>query len=68
MAGTLGVATLSYLPWAILCWSGIIFAIIYGASGIGIAKLKKINVVLDIKWPVILAIFILKLNIFSIIT
>ncbi|AAX88113.1 TPA: Na+/H+ antiporter NhaC [Haemophilus influenzae] len=41
MAGTLGVATLSYLPWAILCWSGIIFAIIYGASGIGIAKLKK---------------------------
>lgn len=40
-AGTLGVATLSYLPWAILCWSGIIFAIIYGASGIGIAKLKK---------------------------
>ena len=41
MAGTLGVATLSYLPWAVLCWSGIIFAVIYGASGIGIAKLKK---------------------------
>ncbi|OOF85008.1 Na+/H+ antiporter NhaC [Rodentibacter ratti] len=41
MAGTLGVETLSYLPWAILCWSGIIFATIYGATGIGIAKLEK---------------------------
>ncbi|WP_249962999.1 Na+/H+ antiporter NhaC [Histophilus somni] len=41
MAGTLGVATLTYLPWAILCWSGIVFAMIYGISGIGIAKLKQ---------------------------
>ncbi|TCP92127.1 transporter (NhaC family) [Cricetibacter osteomyelitidis] len=40
MAGTLGVATLSYLPWAILCWSGIVFAMIWGITGIGIAKLK----------------------------
>ncbi|MCJ8011498.1 Na+/H+ antiporter NhaC [Paenibacillus sp. KQZ6P-2] len=39
MAGTLGVATLSYLPWAMLCWTGIIFAIIWGFTGFGIAKL-----------------------------
>lgn len=40
MAGTLGVETLSYLPWAVLCWSGIVFALIWGATGLGIAKLK----------------------------
>ncbi|SUB34496.1 Na(+)/H(+) antiporter [[Pasteurella] mairii] len=40
MAGTLGVETLSYLPWAILCWSGIVFAMIWGATGFGIAKIK----------------------------
>lgn len=40
MAGTLGVATISYLPWAVLCWSGILFAMLWGISGFGIAKLK----------------------------
>lgn len=40
MAGTLGVATFSYLPWAILCWSGIIFATIWGFTGVGIANLS----------------------------
>ncbi|WP_418887450.1 Na+/H+ antiporter NhaC [Mannheimia granulomatis] len=40
MAGTLGVATISYLPWAILCWSGIVFAMLWGMTGFGIAKLK----------------------------
>lgn len=39
MAGTLGVSTLSYAPWAILCYIGFIFAIILGYTGIGIAKL-----------------------------
>ncbi len=39
MAGTLGVATFSYLPWAVLCWSGIIFAALWGYTGFGIAKL-----------------------------
>ncbi|GIP56624.1 Na+/H+ antiporter NhaC [Paenibacillus sp. FSL W8-0186] len=39
MAGTLGVATLDYLPWAVLCWTGIFFATILGFTGIGIAKL-----------------------------
>ena len=41
MAATLGVETLEYLPWAILCYIGFIFAIIYGYTGIGIAKLPK---------------------------
>lgn len=41
MAGTLGVATLSYLPWAIVCYSGIVFAVIWAATGIGIAKIDK---------------------------
>src|SRR5699024_9613842 len=40
MAGTLGVATLSYLPWAVLCYTGIIFATIWGYTGFGIATLK----------------------------
>lgn len=38
MASTLGVATLDYLPWAIQCYTGVIFAIIYGFTGFGIAK------------------------------
>ncbi|MFK4997410.1 Na+/H+ antiporter NhaC family protein [Bacillus sp. N9] len=39
MAGTLGVATLEYLPWAVLCWTGIVFATLWGFTGFGIAKL-----------------------------
>ncbi|WP_411843743.1 Na+/H+ antiporter NhaC [Salinicoccus sp. HZC-1] len=39
MAGVLGVSTISYAPWAILCYTGFIFAIILGYTGIGIAKL-----------------------------
>ncbi|SFB02415.1 transporter, NhaC family (TC 2.A.35) [Lentibacillus halodurans] len=38
MAGTLGVSTLSYAPWAILCYVGFIFAITLGYTGLGIAK------------------------------
>ena len=41
MAATLGVPTVSYIPWAILCYSSMIFAIIYGFTGFGIAKIKK---------------------------
>ncbi|PID97938.1 MAG: Na+/H+ antiporter NhaC [Actinobacteria bacterium] len=40
MAGTLGVATISYLPWAISNWIAIFIALIWGATGIGIAKLS----------------------------
>ena len=40
MATTLGVPTLSYLPWAVICYTGVIFAIIWGFTGFGIAKIK----------------------------
>jgi Na+:H+ antiporter, NhaC family len=41
MATTLGVATLEYLPWAILCYTGPLFAILYGYTGFSIAKLHE---------------------------
>ncbi|MDR2480372.1 MAG: Na+/H+ antiporter NhaC [Treponema sp.] len=41
MANTLGVPTTSYFPWAILCYTASIFAVIFGFTGIGIARLKK---------------------------
>ena len=41
MTATLGVDTLQYLPWAILNYSGIVFAIIFAITGFGIAKLDK---------------------------
>lgn len=40
MTATLGVETVKYLPWAILNYTGIIFAIILAITGIGIAKIK----------------------------
>lgn len=40
MTGVLGVSTFSYAPWAILCYSGFIIAIILGYTGIGITKLE----------------------------
>lgn len=39
LAGTLGVATLAYLPWATSNWITIFFALMWAATGIGIAKL-----------------------------
>ncbi len=39
MAATLGVPTLEYLPWAIMNYMGIVFAIILAVTGMGIAKL-----------------------------
>lgn len=36
----LGVATLDYFPWAILCYSGFIFAIIFGFLGFGLKREK----------------------------
>jgi len=41
MAGTLGVPTLEYAQWTYMFYFGIIFAWIYGFTGIGIAQ--KIN-------------------------
>lgn len=40
MSTTLGVATIEYLPWAILNYMGIVFAIIIAFTGFGIAKLS----------------------------
>lgn len=41
MTSTLGVGPGQYAPWAVLCYTGIIFEIIYGFTGFGIAKIKK---------------------------
>ncbi len=41
MATMLGVPTLEYLPWAFLNYTGMIFALIWAATGIGIARLPK---------------------------
>lgn len=41
MATTLGVPTLSYLPWACICYTGVIFALILAATGIGVMKIKE---------------------------
>lgn len=41
MTATLGVPTLSYLPWAVLCYTGFIFALFYGFTGIGIKKITQ---------------------------
>lgn len=40
MASTLGVPTIEYLPWAILNYTGIIFALILALTGIGITKIS----------------------------
>lgn len=39
MAGTLGVATLDYLPWAVQNWAGVLVAIVLAATGMGITRL-----------------------------
>ena len=41
MATTLGVSTLEYLPWAMICYLSIPFAILWGYTGFGIARLKE---------------------------
>ncbi|MDY5152849.1 Na+:H+ antiporter, NhaC family [Actinobaculum suis] len=41
MAATLGVPTLEYVPWAVLNWSGMIFALILAATGLGIYNLSR---------------------------
>lgn len=40
MAGTLGVSTFSYAPWAVFCYTGFLFAIVWGFTGFGIARIK----------------------------
>ncbi|MQL46521.1 Na+/H+ antiporter NhaC [Photorhabdus khanii] len=43
MATTLGVSTLELLPWAIQCYAAVFFALIYGFTGFGIAKVTPAN-------------------------
>jgi len=44
MSATLGVSTLEYLPWAVMCYTSMIFAIIYGFTGFAIApKIREIE-------------------------
>ena len=41
MATTLGVPTIQYLPWAILCYGSMIFALIFGYTGLSIRTLDR---------------------------
>ncbi|TKG95009.1 Na+/H+ antiporter NhaC [Puteibacter caeruleilacunae] len=43
MAKTLGVPTLSYLPFAIVCYTGFIFALIWGYTGLFIKKIDSLE-------------------------
>ncbi len=43
MATTLGVSTFELLPWAIQCYAAVFFALIYGFTGFGIAKVMPEN-------------------------
>jgi NhaC family Na+:H+ antiporter len=38
VSGTLHVEVLVYVPWAIMCYTGFIFALVYGFTGFAIAK------------------------------
>ena len=38
ITSTLGVSTMHYAPWAFMCYLGFMFAILWGFTGIGIAK------------------------------
>ncbi len=41
MSGTLGVPVLSYAPWAVMCWMGMLCALFYGFTGLAIAPMKN---------------------------
>ena len=41
MASNLGVSTIEYMPWACLCYTGVIFALLWGYTGFGIAKISE---------------------------
>ncbi|EHG8444906.1 Na+/H+ antiporter NhaC [Salmonella enterica subsp. enterica] len=40
-AAITGVLTIDYLPWAILCYTGMCFALLWAATGIGIARISQ---------------------------
>ncbi len=37
VSGTLGVETVAYVPWAVMCYTGFLFALLYGFTGFAIA-------------------------------
>jgi NhaC family Na+:H+ antiporter len=39
--GTLDVPASQYAPWAVMCYTGFLFALLYGFTGIGIASRKR---------------------------
>lgn len=41
MASALGVPTLEYAPWAVLCYSGVIFALLWGFTGFAVSKITR---------------------------
>lgn len=41
VTGTLGVETVEYVPWAIMCYTGFLFALLYGFTGFAIAPRKR---------------------------
>ena len=41
MAGTLGVETIAYAKWAVMNYTGFLFAIFYGFTGFAIAPRKR---------------------------
>ncbi len=41
MAGVLGVPVLDYVPWAIMCYSGAVFAWLFAFCGFAVFKVKK---------------------------
>lgn len=41
MTSVLGVPTVQYAPWAVLCYTGVFFAIRWGFTGFGIKKITK---------------------------
>jgi NhaC family Na+:H+ antiporter len=41
VAGTLGVETIAYVPWAVMCYTGFLFALLYGFTGFAIAPRKR---------------------------
>ena len=41
MTSVLGVPTVQYAPWAVLCYTGVFFAILLGFTGFGIKKITK---------------------------
>ncbi|MEE8551285.1 MAG: Na+/H+ antiporter NhaC, partial [Gemmatimonadota bacterium] len=41
MSATLGVSTLSYVPWAVMNYTGFLFALLFGFTGFAIAARKR---------------------------